>query len=71
MNEAAILAAKEQRLFIKQADINKAFIKVGIGAEKKSRIISDKENALPLIMRQAMRSCSTSCRMWDRSIRFP
>jgi cell division protease FtsH len=46
MNEAAILAAKEQRLFIKQADINKAFIKVGIGAEKKSRIISDKEKRI-------------------------
>jgi cell division protease FtsH len=46
MNEAAILAAKEQRMFIKQADINKAFIKVGIGAEKKSRIISEKEKRI-------------------------
>ena len=42
LNEAAILAAKAGRLFLKQEDIQKAFIKVGIGAEKKSRIISEK-----------------------------
>lgn len=46
MNEAAIRAAKEGRLFIKQDDINRSFIKVGIGAEKKSRIISDKEKKI-------------------------
>lgn len=46
MNESAILAAKEQRVYIKQADINRAFIKVGIGAEKKSRIISDREKRI-------------------------
>ena len=46
MNEAAILAAKENRSFIIQADIQKSFVKVGIGAEKKSRIISDKEKKI-------------------------
>jgi len=46
MNEAAIRAAKENRAFIKQDDIQKSFIKVGIGAEKRSRIISDKEKRI-------------------------
>ena len=46
MNEAAILAAKEQRAYIMQADINRAFVKVGIGAEKKSRVISEKEKRI-------------------------
>ncbi len=46
LNEAAIRAAKENRKFIRQADIKKSFIKVGIGAEKKSRIISDKEKKI-------------------------
>ena len=43
LNEAAIVAARENRAYIKQDDIKKSFVKVGIGAEKKSRIISDKE----------------------------
>ena len=43
LNEAAIVAARENRSYIKQDDIKKSFVKVGIGAEKKSRIISDKE----------------------------
>jgi len=46
MNEAAIRAAKENRAFIVQDDIQKSFIKVGIGAEKKSRVISDKEKKI-------------------------
>ncbi|MBQ6888554.1 MAG: AAA family ATPase, partial [Lachnospiraceae bacterium] len=46
LNEAAITAAMEDRAFVKQDDIKKAFIKVGIGAEKKSRIISDKEKKI-------------------------
>lgn len=46
MNEAAILAAKEGRRVLYQADIERAFVKVGIGAEKKSRIISDKEKKI-------------------------
>ena len=46
LNEAAILAAKEDRLFIRHADINKAFVKVGIGAEKRSKVISDKEKRI-------------------------
>ena len=46
MNEAAINAAKNGKGFVAQEDISKAFIKVGIGAEKKSRIISDKEKRI-------------------------
>ena len=46
LNEAAIIAAKENRSFIAQKDIKRAFIKVGIGAEKKSRIISDQEKKI-------------------------
>ena len=46
LNEAAIIAAKENRSFIAQKDIKRAFIKVRIGAEKKSRIISDKEKKI-------------------------
>ncbi len=46
MNEAAIHAAMENRAFVKQEDIRKSFIKVGIGTEKKSRIISDKEKKI-------------------------
>ena len=46
LNEAAIDAAKEGRPYIMQKDIKKAFIKVGIGAEKKSKVISDKEKKI-------------------------
>ncbi|MDD3253627.1 MAG: ATP-dependent zinc metalloprotease FtsH [Lachnospiraceae bacterium] len=46
MNEAAILAARENHSFIRQADIDQSFVKVGIGAEKKSRVISDKEKRI-------------------------
>lgn len=46
MNEAAIMAAKAHRSYIIQEDINKAFVKVGIGAEKKSRVISEKEKRI-------------------------
>jgi len=46
LNEAAILAAKEDRAFIKDADITKAFLKVGIGTEKKSKIVSEKERKI-------------------------
>lgn len=46
LNESAILAAKENRGFINQEDINRSFIKVGIGAEKKSKVISDKEKRI-------------------------
>ena len=46
MNEAAINAAKKDRAFVQQEDIEAAFVKVGIGAEKKSRIISDKEKKI-------------------------
>lgn len=46
LNEAAILAAKDNRMYIRQQDIRSAFIKVGIGMEKKSRVISDKEKRI-------------------------
>jgi len=46
MNEAAILSAREGKVFISADDINKAFIKVGIGTEKKSRIVSEKEKSI-------------------------
>ena len=46
LNEAAIIAARENREFIKNDDIRRAFVKVGIGAEKRSRIISDKEKKI-------------------------
>ncbi|HCH98911.1 MAG TPA: cell division protein FtsH [Lachnospiraceae bacterium] len=46
LNEASIVAAKENRTYIIQKDIEKAFIKVGLGVEKKSRVISDKEKRI-------------------------
>ena len=46
LNEAAILAAKENRVYIQQSDIHHAFVKVGIGPEKKSRIVSEKERRI-------------------------
>ena len=46
LNEAAIVAAKDNRCFISQEDIKTAFVKVGIGTERKSRIISDKERTI-------------------------
>ena len=46
MNESAILAAKDDRKFITKEDITKSFIKIGIGTEKKSRVISDKEKKI-------------------------
>lgn len=46
LNEAAILAAKDNRIFIQQQDIRHAFVKVGIGPEKKSRVVSDKERRI-------------------------
>ncbi len=46
LNEGAILAAKAGRKYVNQADIEQAFIKVGIGAEKKSKVISEKEKRI-------------------------
>ena len=46
LNEASIVAAKENRTYVIQQDIEKAFIKVGLGVEKKSRVISDKEKRI-------------------------
>lgn len=46
LNEAAITAAKADRAFVKQEDIRQAFVKVAIGAEKKSRVVSEKEKKI-------------------------
>ena len=46
LNEAAILAAKENRAYIIQDDIRRSFVKVGLGTEKRSRVISDKEKRI-------------------------
>lgn len=46
LNEAAILAAKDNRVFIQQQDIRHAFVKVGIGPEKRSRVVSEKERRI-------------------------
>ena len=46
MNEAAILSAREDRRFIRQSDIDRAFVKVGIGAEKRSKVISEKDKKI-------------------------
>ncbi len=46
LNESAIFAAKENRPYIMQEDIRKSFVKVGIGAEKKSRVVSEKEKKI-------------------------
>ena len=46
MNEAAIISARENRRVIKQSDIDRAFVKVGIGAEKRSKVISEKDKKI-------------------------
>ena len=46
LNESAIFAAKESRGYLLQKDIKRAFVKVGLGAEKKSRVVSDKEKKI-------------------------
>ena len=46
LNEAAILAAEEDRVYIQQKDIQRSFVKVGIGAEKKSKVVSEKEKKI-------------------------
>ncbi len=71
MNEAAIAAARKGHVLYCQKDIKNAFIKVGIGAEKKSKVISEKEKRSQLIMRQAMQSCSMCCRIWSLFTPFP
>ena len=62
LNEASILAAKAGKHFLTQAEINQAMIKVGIGKEKKSRIISEKEKR---ITNQVMLFYSMFFLMWD------
>lgn len=71
LNEAAILAAKENRVYIQQSDIRHAFVKVGIGPEKKSRVVSEKNAGSQHITRRDMRSSSMYCQMWDLSTVCP
>ena len=68
LNEASILAAKAGKHFLTQAEINQAMIKVGIGKEKKSRIIS--ESVLQHITNQVMRFYSMFFLMLDRFTLF-
>ena len=64
LNEAAILAAKDGRVYLQQEDIRRAFVKVGIGAEKKSRVISDKEKKITAFHEagHAFIPCTSGCR---------
>ena len=71
LNEAAIIAAKDQRMYICQNDIKKAFIKVGIGAEKKSRIITDKEKRITAFHEAGHAILFICFRMCGRFIQFP
>ena len=70
MNESAIYAAKAGRSFIQQEDINRSFVKVGIGAEKKSRVISEHEKKITAY-HEAGHAILFHVRMWDRFIRSP
>ena len=67
LNEAAILCGKREPSHSCRQDIRQAFVKVGIGAEKKSRCdFRERKAGLLHIMRRAMRFCSMCFRMWDR-----
>ena len=63
LNEAAILAAKNEKAFITQAEINEAMIKVGIGKEREVRLYPRRRSALQLIMNPGMQfyPCSAGC----------
>lgn len=72
LNEAAIAAARDNRVYIVEEDIKKSFIKVGIGAEKKEPVsFPRKIKKSPLTTRLGMRFSSMYFRMSDRFIRFP
>jgi cell division protease FtsH len=70
LNEAAISAAKDDRSFIKAEDVNKSFIKVGIGTEKKAGSYQRKRKKLRPTMKPVMQFCSTYFLMLDQSIRY-
>lgn len=70
LNEAAINAAKHGRKFIKNEDVNYAFVKVGIGVEKRSKIISEKRKRLQHTMSQDMQYYSMYFLMSDLFIRY-
>ena len=64
LNEASILAAKEGKAFLTQEEINKAMIKVGIGKEKRSKIISEKEKRITAYHAKLLPAAGTS--IWGR-----
>lgn len=63
MNEAAIQAARDDRAYIMKEDIDKSFIKVGIGTEKKSRVVPESEEGSLHIMNLDMQSYSICYQM--------
>ena len=71
LNEAAILAAKEDRQFLCQKDIQKAFIKVGIGTEKHSRVISEKEKKITAYHEAGHAILCHVLERWIRCIQSP
>ena len=71
LNEAAIYAAKGSRAYMIQEDIRKAFIKVGIGAEKKSRVISEKEKRITAYHESGHAILFHVFRTWGRYIQYP
>ena len=71
LNEAAINAAKRKEKYITNADVNYAFVKVGIGVEKRSKIISEKERRLRHTTNPDMQFYFICFRMSVRCIRFP
>ena len=71
LNEAAILSAKEGRVFLQQSDIRHAFIKVGIGPRKRAVLFQKKSAGLPRTMRPAMRFSSMCFRMWGLFTVYP
>ena len=63
LNEAAILAAKENRVFIQQSDIRHAFVKSGSDRRRRAGSFQRRNEGSQRIMKQGMRSCSMCCRM--------
>ena len=71
MNEAAIISARSGRRFIQQMDIDRAFVKVGIGAEKHSKVISEKDKRITAFHEAGHAILFMCCRTWGRFTPFP
>ena len=71
LNEAAIIAAKENRSFIAQKDTREPLSKWESVQRRRAALFPTRRRRLRHITRQVMRSCSMCCRMWDRSIPYP